>query len=366
MRIKIILFILLSTYLYSDEVAVGIVGYTLLNDFAVNCESDSIITVDGKNIAYRDFVIDSSGFLISGNNEIMFNELFIKSSGITTFISSKGRQPYLGDFIITYKNGLEIINRVPEEEYLSSVLGSEMGSLFEDEALKAQLLCIKSYLELRRYRNRNKSWDILNTARVMAYRGLEYSTPRMTKLVRELNDIDLILEEGIEPLFFSTASGYILSQDCFSSMLDSPPRYPLILKEDNKTSPYYQFNHSLTDNELISLLKSDLPISRITGIQLKYFNNTECVDYIGFEDGEKVLWLKGYRFVSIIQRKYGSRFKSIQFSVYKENDLFEFTGYGFGHFVGMSQYGAQEMALDGKSYKSILLKFFPGAQVKYK
>ncbi|MCP4162586.1 MAG: hypothetical protein GY760_21170 [Deltaproteobacteria bacterium] len=363
MRIRIILFVF-SSCLFANEINVGIVGYTLLDSFKIFCDDSAEVVLDGKRISYRDFGIDSNGFLIVEDKEIIFNEIAIRTQGITTFLSGKGYQPYRGNFLITYDNSLKIINIVNEDIYLSSVLGSEMGANFEDEALKAQLLCIKAFLDIRKERNKHKKWDILNTAMVMAYRGEEYSSDRMFALVDELKEIKLILPDDMEPLFFSTASGYIISQECFSSTFDSPPNNPLILLEDNKTSPYYHFSLTLSEIELMELIDSIIPVLDIKQISLKLFNNTECVDFIGFSDSDdRIFWLKGYKFVSLIQRKYGAIFKSIQFSVYKENSIFEFSGKGFGHFIGLSQYGAQEMALNNKSYQEILFKFFPGSKI---
>ncbi len=172
MRIRIILFVF-SSCLFSNEINVGIVGYTLLDSFKIFCDDSAEVVLDGKRISYRDFVIDSNGFLIVDDKEIIFNEISINTQGITTFLSGKGYQPYRGNFLITYDNGLKIINIVNEDIYLSSVLGSEMGSNFEDEALKAQLLCIKAFRDIRRDLNRQKEWDVLNRAMVMGDRGEE-------------------------------------------------------------------------------------------------------------------------------------------------------------------------------------------------
>lgn len=368
MRTKLTLIIYLITtpllMTFGNEVKVSIVGYTLIDNFKVMCSNESIISVDGKPIPFSSFIVSKDGYLTSAGNEINFSKLEIKSDGVTTFYSHFGEQPYRGNFSITYDDNLTIINTVPETEYLSSVLGSEMGSRFSKEALKAQLLCIKNYYNMAKRRNRNRPWDILNTASVMAYRGSAYSNKNMDNIITELKNTNLVLSQNIEPLFFSTSSGYLLSQECFTSELNNPPIKPLVKRDDNLTSPYYSFFHSISEKELLNLLSKEVPIKSIRDIKLNYFKNTECVDFIGFIDrNNKTFWLKGYNFVSLMQKKYGSVFKSIQFNVYKENDYFHFEGNGFGHFVGMSQYGAQEMALEGKSFKDILKFYFPNSHI---
>lgn len=368
MKIKLTFIIYLITIpllmTFSNEVKVNIVGYTLIENFKVMCSKDSVIRVDGKTIPYSSFIISNDGTLTSAGNEIVFNRLEIISDGITSFYSHFGEQPYRGSFLITYDESLTIINTVSETEYLSSVLGSEMGTRFSKEALKAQLLCIKNYYNMAKKRNRNKPWDILNTASVMAYRGAAYSNINMNDIITELKNTDLVLSHNTEPLFFSTSSGYLLSQECFTSDLNNPPLSPLVKNDDNITSPYYSFSHSVSERELLNLLEKEVPVKSIRNIKLNYFKDTECVDFIGFIDkNNKTFWLKGYNFVSLMQKRYGSVFKSIQFGVYKENDYFHFEGNGFGHFVGMSQYGAQEMALEGKTFKDILKYYFPNSRI---
>jgi stage II sporulation protein D len=55
-----------------------------------------------------------------------------------------------------------------------------------------------------------------------------------------------------------------------------------------------------------------------------------------------------------------SEVKSLNFSVKKEGDRFVFTGKGMGHGVGLCQWGARKMALDGSNYRKILSHYFPG------
>ena len=55
---------------------------------------------------------------------------------------------------------------------------------------------------------------------------------------------------------------------------------------------------------------------------------------------------------------------SANFSVETSGDSLSFTTYGYGHGVGMSQYGANDMAKEGKTYQEILAHYYPGTQLK--
>lgn len=359
----LIILVFTSFTLFSQTVKVGIVGYTLLDEFRIQNNNQCVIIVDGKKYYGENLLIDQSGEIIGDSFNSIFNRVQIINPGIITFISNKGLQTYRGDFEITYDNGLEIINIVNENYYLASVLGSEMGLNFHPEALKAQLLAIKLFYNIRKERNIKKDWDILNTSRVMAYRGEEYMSKTLLEIVESLEHINLILPGNIEPMFFSTASGYILKQECLTSTINNRPKNPLLLTDDNIDSPYYNFKVDILEKDLLELL--GIYNGNITGVELIKFNSTDCNDFIGFknQDGE-ITWLKAYTFVSKMQRLYGSAFKSIQFDVKQDRDKFTFTGSGFGHFIGMSQYGAQDMALNNMNFKDILLYYYPGGIVE--
>lgn len=368
--LKIINLLILSAIsvftVYSQDIKVGIVGYTLLNEFRVIPDINSKIYIDGVESKITEAIISKDGFINAPGIDTKFHELEITGGEETLFISDLGIQPYSGDFLITFnKHKLEIINTVSEYQYFSSVLGSELGDNYHTEALKAQLLAIKEFYKIRKKRNHSKRWDILNTSRVMSYRGKEYTTPKIQSVVIELQNISLHLPEDIEPMFFSTAAGFILKQECITSTFYSPPQNPVLIKEENTTSPHYNFLIDIEKSILEKALNSVTNIS-INKIELKYFENSDCVDYLILwdESGNREL-LKGYKFISLIQRVYGSDFKSIQFKVSKSNSTFTFYGKGFGHFIGLSQYGAQEMASTGYNFEEILKHYYPGATIIY-
>ena len=56
--------------------------------------------------------------------------------------------------------------------------------------------------------------------------------------------------------------------------------------------------------------------------------------------------------------------QSIQFNIEKIGDNYFFTGRGFGHFCGMSQYSAEELAKNGYNYEQILKKYYPDYKIK--
>lgn len=358
--ISLIFLIVLNSLLMGEKVKVGIVGYTLLDEFRIIFDQNSTVTIDGQNLDIHEAIIYRDGVINYLGNEIIFNNLTITGGETTIFLSNKGPQTYSGDFTISYKDSLKIVNIVDKNKYFASVLASEMGDQYHDEALKAQLLAIKEFYYIRKERNIDSPWDILNTSRVMAYRGQEYETARATAIVNEMDGIRLILDPETEPMFFSTAAGYILKQKCISSNINNQPDDPVLITDNNINSPYYSFEVSVSKDQLIKIFNRDFD-----SLSLYYFKDTPLVDFVIFNSKEgKREYIKGYNFVSMVQRAYGSSFRSIQFKIEERNGIYTFKGNGFGHFIGLSQYGAQSKANDGVDYKEILTFYYPGVKFK--
>ena len=110
---------------------------------------------------------------------------------------------------------------------------------------------------------------------------------------------------------------------------------------------------TLTDAELTSLFESGSAVTvsapESKGLSSKV-NDTGRHDYI-------IMGSKAVR-AKILRQKYG--FKSLNFEYEKTEDGWTFTIHGHGHGVGMSQYGANEMAKNGSSYDEILLHYYIG------
>jgi SpoIID/LytB domain protein len=117
---------------------------------------------------------------------------------------------------------------------------------------------------------------------------------------------------------------------------------------------------NLSEGQLLRALRPNLKLTRLLDIRLRYFEGTECVDFIGLTDeAGSTHWIKGFSFVSLVQRRLTLGLGSIRFSVQKQGDSFRFTGMGFGHQCGMSQYSADSLARRGYGFKDILRRYYP-------
>jgi|GEM_PF-3397868 len=364
-----------------ETVRVNIIGYPKLNYFEIILNSKSKVFIDNNHINPHNLKFFPKKNLLKLDNENTykkFNKIIINTNGIINISCKHGTQSYKGIFEITNNDQeLQMINEINLDDYLASVLGSEMGGAFSDETLKAQSIAIRTYYYSRKKEYKNKNYDINNAdGRDMVYRGNDFAYDKMYKILDETENIFLINKNGklILPLFHSTSCGIILKDSVMKSNYNDDNKNPVLLDDidDNgiplsADSPYYNFTIKLTNYDLLKITKPVLDLNTIIDVKLKYFNNTECVDFIGFIDEKnKTHWIKCYKFLSLAQRNNYNNLRSIQFNINKSYDEYIFTGKGFGHLCGMSQYSAEKLSKNGYDFKMILKKYYPDASIKRK
>ncbi len=164
--------------------------------------------------------VKDSGFckLRSGrvvNEQMLNNILKIKNNQIDYIqcvaTANSGilvnNQPYMSKvYLVNRGNGWIAINQLLLEDYVASVVGAEMPSLWNMEALKAQAVAARSYALAHIARPANKDFHLGDTTRWQAYRGISSQTSRSTKAAQATKGIVLRYKGGIvESLYASTA-----------------------------------------------------------------------------------------------------------------------------------------------------------------
>jgi peptidoglycan hydrolase-like amidase len=103
--------------------------------------------------------------------------------------------------------GLLVVNHLPLEEYVASVVGAEMPSSWNREALKAQAVAARSYALAHMARPASRHWHLGSTTRWQAYRGLESATGRTRQATRDTVGLILSYQGGIvESLYAATTA----------------------------------------------------------------------------------------------------------------------------------------------------------------
>ena len=255
------------------------------------------------------------------------------------------------------------IEYLPLEEYIVGVLAGEMPIYFKDEALKAQAVAARSYALKRIEYNKNEDYDVVDSIMNQVYLDNDYLKvawkdkyiDNINKLRKAVNETaDEYLEyngEVIDALFFSTSNGYTEDSSVVFN-LNLPYLISVKSAWDEKTSSAFRSNIILDLSDFYNKLG------------LMYNDKLEINDVKRSQSNRVIsLVINGVEFASrTLYNKLG--LKSTDFYIEQDNKRVIINMIGYGHGVGMSQYGAEGMAEEGYSYVDILKYYYTGTEIK--
>ncbi|GAA0436458.1 stage II sporulation protein D [Lentibacillus halophilus] len=255
------------------------------------------------------------------------------------------------------------VENVPLETYVSRVVASEAPAEFEMEALKAQALAARTYIVNRMMHQENPDApDVSDTTNDQVYHneqelrktmGKNYNKEmkKIKKAVKATKDEILTYEnKPITPAYFSTSNGYTEnSEDYWKNKV---PYLRSVKSPWDKNSPKFLDQKIFSMTEIEKRLGTELPA--IGNLSMK-ISRTESKRVKQLTIGKNSYTGRDVR------KKLGLR--SSDFSIEKKNGHLIFTTKGFGHGIGMSQFGANGMAKEGKTYKDILNHYYQDVNI---
>lgn len=255
------------------------------------------------------------------------------------------------------------IDSIGLEEYIVGVLAGEMPIYFELEALKAQAVAARSYALKRMEYNKDNEYDVVDSIMNQVYLDRDYLkeawgssyTSNINKLIRAVNETSgeyLDYDGGIaDALFFSTSNGYTENSDVVFSF----------------DVPYLKSVDSKWDESVSSVFHSSITISVSDFLQKMKISNGDKVvfsDIVKSDTGRVIsININGVDFKGMdVYNNLG--LKSLDFSLEQVGSNVVINTSGYGHGVGMSQYGALGMAKNGYNYRDILFHYYTGVTIK--
>lgn len=265
---------------------------------------------------------------------------------------------YRGSIIIEKKHfssELTIINNVDLEDYLLSVVPSEMPHTWHKEALKAQTVAARTYALGYLGRRKSKGYDLESTIEDQVYLGVSAEKELTSQAVKETLGL-VLTDEKLNPiiaLFHSSGGGYTDSIENIWDDKDIKPSIHIQPRPDyDDSSPYFKWKRTITLAEatrlleelMIGELKEIIPIKRSISQRLSKIKliGTKGTKIINGDDFRRILKLPSSKFNFIIN-----------------NENIVFVGRGNGHGLGLSQWGAKALAEKGFTFDQILSHYYP-------
>lgn len=266
-------------------------------------------------------------------------------------------------------NGCDIINELTLEDYLTTLLPKEMSSSWPIEALKAQAVAARTYAyfkiktkQVSKTAGFDTNYDLESSEKHQVNGSYFDATESTITATRETKGVVLMnIKNKVSPAFYhSKCGGKTLRPD---QVWSNP-----ILGYSSVTCPFCHKHGTKDWKRVIPKQKWNSYVQDL----LTKMENTSKNEY---------MYLKDTKLNSQIKLYVDSEFKVLKKSKLRANlgrktlpsNLFNLKedknsiiidGAGYGHGVGMCQFGAKEMALQGLNYKQILAHYFPGLKLK--
>jgi len=282
----------------------------------------------------------------------------------TIYVIETGGNPvYIND--TGYRGSLElhnvlgkifIINIVNIEEYLTSVVPSEMPSSWNMEALKAQAIAARTYTyyHLAKKNDTKSIYDLDGTTNFQVYKGIIAEKESSTKAVRDTSGTIMTYNHSPILAYFHSTSGGKTSDDKFVWQGEDLPYLSSVVCTYSKDSPHYEWTAEITLQQIEKAIKSKYQrIGKIRKILFKKYDDRVVEVDIVHSNGN--LLLTGNQFRIMLDP---SKLKSTFFTAKQNKNSFHIYGKGWGHGVGMCQWGARGRGEKGFSYEQILTYYY--------
>ena len=312
----------------------------------------------GKAIENRiEIKANESGLVINDSpSETDTVEIYSSST-----ISYNGIE-YPGIFRVVLTNGyIYLINVLPIEQYLECVVPSEMPATWSIEALKAQAITSRTYALYSIKNSKNILFDVYASYKSQVYKGLRNLHPKSTRAVIDTRGLVITHKDEIIPAFFHATSGGFIEDSSLLLNKSLPYLKPSV---DNFSKFNYrsrwdttistrEFSKIIFGSENITIKEIIIPYRLPSG-------SVKEVNIIGItKNGEEIS-----NTISVHKlRELIPSILSPKFSVELKDKVIKFSGYGWGHGVGLSQWGSKEMAEQGYNYREIIKFYFKDTDI---
>jgi stage II sporulation protein D len=273
-------------------------------------------------------------------------------------ITLNGRD-YVGPIdVVKSGEALAVVNEVPLEDYLVGVLRAEVGEKWPLEALRAQAIVARTYAAYHRVLGAGKAYHVLASTAHQQYAGRVPSTSALWGVVRETTGQVLLWEGDVFPAFYHTESGGYTEDPRTVFAARNMPGLKPVRCEFSVGSPHFFWSLDLKLADLSEILRrNDVGVGSVTAIDVSERTPSLRAAAVTVHGSRGSVRLRGNDFRRMIGY---DTFKSTLFAVAVDAAWARFSGRGYGHGVGLCQWGAKGMAEQGRTARQILEFYYPG------
>lgn len=271
---------------------------------------------------------------------------------------SLNKSNYLGKLVLIpgSNDRFSVLEEIGIERYLPGVIGSEIPERWHDDAIYAQVVAARSYAVYQKKTNSNSSFHIGKLG--LAYQGSYVNNLKIQEIVEKTRGVVMVYDWGVLPGYFhSTCGGHTEDINLVFGLKSIPPLSGVNCGFCGK-SKFYQWEKRVKKNEVESKLQNyKFDIKHIYDIvaEKKGVGGHSSTVTVKHSGGTNSFNANAFRLMigpNILL--------STDFVLKEVGDQLVFCGKGWGHGVGLCQYGMEGMAESGFRWFDILRYYYPG------
>lgn len=267
-----------------------------------------------------------------------------------------------GLWILADGSSNKLINCLGIEDYVACVLSTESWPGWSLEINKVLAIACRTYViaMVQNARTMKRPYHVMNTNKHQTYsggNGIEIHR----QAVEQTNGLFLTYESKPITAMFDCCCGGVVTKDMSGVDFKKAPylarAYPCVYCKNQKI---YSWKADYTIGDLEIMLKKELPgLRKLRDIKIVKKDKAGIVQKVEIKGIGRTFYLSGKKVYSLLNKK----IKSFYFSVEKNGPRVTFKGKGYGHHLGLCQWGAKEMINQGHPYQEVLEYYYPGTQL---
>ena len=305
-------------------------------------------------------------FNCQGKGQAPRKSVLLASLHSPTGLMAWNNKHYRGDLLVATSpnfNSCDLVQQTTMENYLSSLLAKEMNGHWPLEALKAQAIAARTYALFQKKQHPSRLFALENSENYQVSGSFFDGTPITRKASMDTKGFILVNQKGrIVPAFFHSKCGgkTYLPQKVWSESVEGYHEVicPFCYKHGTKN-----WKRVISQNEIGRILLDSFPNkkNKTSNRHFQLMTNKKNQSFIYFSWAGKIKKVSK----SYLRKKLGrKKLPSNNFTIHQRSRHFSIKGKGFGHGVGMCQYGAFEMARRGKQHQQILSHYYPQLKIQ--
>ncbi len=320
--------------------------------------SDRILNYGKK---FKAKVASYKGGILLAGRYLAANNIFFKPVNPDEPILINGRRFKGGLQVIKRDSGLlSVVNYLGLEDYVKGISVRETSHYWPMEALKAEVVVFRTFALYRAEQFKNKEWDVTDNVFSQVYGGVEAERYRITEAVDKTKGEVLNYNGKILPAFYHSTCAGSTEDASVLWKVDLPPLKGVVCNFC-KDSPHFSWKTTISKEKIRELWEKDgQKISKIREMVIANRDNSGRAVNLDVVTEQKDIEVSAKDFRNLIGPDV---IKSTNFKITANNGDLIFEGLGWGHGVGLCQWGAYFMAKYGSNYLKILEFYYPEANL---